>query len=387
MPTKSSSISRTAKSGSPKPAARATKKTARVARTVRAAASKAKGSAKPAPKQSKPAKRALADLPSLALKRVWQGEKQIGEAPLVWVNGRMVPKNKAMVSVYDHGLLYGDGIFEGIRVYKGKIFKCKQHIERLYRCADKIHLSIPISPEEMVQVQRDCIEANGLVDGYIRLVVTRGYGTLGLDPRRCPVAGVICIADQIALFKPEFYDHGMRVIVAKRPKTPVACLDPRVKSLNYLNNILAKVEAIMAGCDEAIMLSPDGWVVECTGDNIFVIKNGKIYTPPALSGTPDHLVAGQPQGGLLEGVTRRFVMDELAPMCGYEVEEKMMRLEEVVDADEVFLTGTAAEIIAVPQIDTPDGVAHKISVGEGKITNQLRMKFRQIVTSDAIPED
>jgi branched-chain amino acid aminotransferase len=392
MPTKSAMLSRPSKNGATKSgmiktgmikngAIKSASRTAvKPARTARTAQLKAK-------KAPKTAKKSLANLPSLALKSVWQGEKQIGETPLVWVNGKLLPKNKAMVSVYDHGLLYGDGIFEGIRVYKGKIFKCKQHMDRLYRCADKIHLSIPISPEEMVQVQRDCIEANGLVDGYIRLVVTRGYGTLGLDPRRCPVAGVICIADQIALYKPEFYDQGMRVIVAKRPKTPVACLDPRVKTLNYLNNILAKVEAIMAGCDEAIMLSPDGWVVECTGDNIFVIKNGKIFTPPALSGSPDHLVAGLPQGGLLEGVTRRFVKEELAPMCGYEVEEKMMRLDDVVSADEVFLTGTAAEIIAVPQIDTPDGVAHKISAGEGKITHQLRMKFRQIVTSDAIPED
>jgi len=325
----------------------------------------------------KPAKVVVSKLPSLSLRHIWSGERDIGEKPLVWVNGRLVPKREAAVSVYDHGLLYGDGVFEGIRVYKGKIFKCQSHMDRLYRCAEKIHLHIPISPEEMVQLQRDTIAANGIEEGYIRLVVTRGYGTLGLDPRKCHVAGVICIADQIALYPPEFYETGMRVIVAKRPKTPVACLDPRIKSLNYLNNILAKVEAIEAGCHEAIMLSPEGWVTECTGDNIFVVKNGKLYTPPPVSGENDKVA-----GGLLEGVTRRFVMETLAPACDIEVEERMMRLDFVLDADELFLTGTAAEIIAVPQVDDT-----KISDGEGDLTRRLRMKFREIVTGDVIPED
>jgi len=310
------------------------------------------------------------------LATLWPTEADIGEKPLVWVNGRLQPKSKAMVSVYDHGLLYGDGVFEGIRVYKGKIFKCGQHMERLYRCASKIQLTIPITPEEMVAVQRACIAANGLVDGYIRLVVSRGYGTLGLDPRRCPTAGVICIADQIRLYGPEFYETGMRVVVAKRPKTPVVCLDPRVKSLNYLNNILAKVEAIEQGCDEAIMLSQDGWVTECTGDNIFILKDGKLFTPPPVNG----------ESGLLEGITRRFVMEELAPLCGIPVAEKMMRLDDVLEADEVFLTGTAAEVIAVNQIDV-DGEPHAITDGEGALTRKLRMQFRAIVTSDHIPED
>jgi branched-chain amino acid aminotransferase len=276
------------------------------------------------------------------------------------------------VSVYDHGLLYGDGVFEGIRVYQGRIFKCKQHMDRLYRCAEEISLKIPISPEEMVTIQRQCIEANNITEGYIRLVVTRGYGTLGLDPRKCPVPGIICIADQIRLYAPEFYETGMKVVVAKRPKTPVACLDPRIKTLNYLNNILAKVEAIEAGCDEAIMLSTDNWVTECTGDNIFVIKGGKVFTPPPVNGA----------GGLLEGVTRKFVMSELCPQVGVTCTEKMMRLDEVLAADEVFLTGTAAEMIGVNKIDD-----HQISKGEGPITKKLRMKFRQIVTSGHVPED
>ena len=319
---------------------------------------------------------ALPPRPLNKLASLWPSPAEIGEKPLVWVNGRMVPKSQALVSVYDHGLLYGDGVFEGIRVYKSKIFKCQQHMERLYRCAERIHLKIPISPAEMEEVQRECIRANNLDDGYIRLVVTRGFGTLGLDPRRCPMPGIICVADQIRLYAPEFYESGMRVVVAKRPKTPVACLDPRIKSLNYLNNILAKVEAIEQGCDEAIMLSTDGWVTECTGDNIFVIKDGKILTPPPVSG----------ESGLLEGVTRRFVMSELAPLCGLTVTEKMMRLDDVLNADEVFLTGTAAEIIAVNQVDI-DNEPHRISSGEGPVTRKLRHKFREIASSDAIPED
>lgn len=295
-----------------------------------------------------------------------------GDKPLVYVNGKLLPKREAMVSVYDHGLLYGDGVFEGIRIYRGKIFKCQQHMDRLYHCAEQILLKIPLSQREMIQVMRDCISANSIQEGYIRLVITRGFGTLGLDPRRCPVAGVICIADQIRLYSEDSYRTGMKVVVAKRPKTPVACLDPRIKSLNYLNNILAKCEAIEQECDEAIMLSTDGFVTECTGDNIFIIKNGRMYTPPPICG----------QSGLLEGVTRRFVMDTLAKDCNVPIEEKLMRLDEVLGADEVFLTGTAAEMIAVHSIGD-----FKISDGEGPITAKLRARFRQIVTSDQVPED
>jgi branched-chain amino acid aminotransferase len=304
---------------------------------------------------------------------------QDADRPLIHVNGKIVPKSQAMVSVYDHGLLYGDGVFEGIRVYGGKIFKCQQHVDRLYHCAEQIRLRIPISKEEMVKVQRDCIAANGLSEGYIRLVVTRGFGTLGLDPRRCPVPGIICIADQIRLFSPEAYEAGMRVVVANRPKTPIECLDPRVKSLNYLNNILAKCEAIDFGCDECIMLNTQGYVTEGSGDNIFIIKGGTIYTPPS-------------DAGILEGITRRFVARELAPGLGYKVVEKNMRLDEVLAADEVFLTGTAAEIIGVTEIDQHDGKgtitkSTRVSQGEGPITKKLRTKFREIVTSDAIPEN
>jgi branched-chain amino acid aminotransferase len=289
--------------------------------------------------------------------------------PIIYVNGMMVPKSQALVSVYDHGLLYGDGVFEGIRIYNGKIFKCGQHMERLWRCAEMIRLRIPVSRDEMVQVMRDCVEANSLHNGYIRLLVTRGAGNLGLDPRKCPTAGVVCIADQIALYSQEQYEKGMRIIVAHRPRTPIECLDPRIKSLNYLNNILGKVEAIDQGCDEAIMLNLDGYVGECTGDNIFVIRDGKVFTPPTES-------------GILEGITRRFVMDLCADL-GIACNLRNMKPQEVKSADEVFLTGTAAEIIAVTQIDDI-----KIGHGsEGPVTRRLREAFRKVVTSSHIPED
>ncbi|MGH7243270.1 MAG: branched-chain-amino-acid transaminase [Phycisphaerales bacterium] len=302
------------------------------------------------------------------------------ERPFIYVNGQMLPKSKAMVSVYDHGLLYGDGVFEGIRIYGGKIFKSKQHMDRLYKCAEAIRLQIPITRDEMVAVQRRCIEMNNIKEGYIRLVVSRGYGTLGLDPRKCPVPGVICIADQIHLFPKEMYEEGMRVIVANRPKTPIPCLDPRIKSLNYLNNILAKCEAIDFGCHEVIMLNTDGDVTEGSGDNVFIIKDGVVYTTPS-------------DAGILEGITREFVQTVLCPALGLKCSEKNMKLEELFTADEVFLTGSAAEIIAISQIDQHDGAkitkAHKIgkSNGEGPITKKLRGKFREIVTSNAVPEE
>ncbi|GJM18246.1 MAG: branched chain amino acid aminotransferase [Phycisphaeraceae bacterium] len=311
------------------------------------------------------------------------------DRPLIWVNGQLVPKSQAMVSVYDHGLLYGDGVFEGIRVYNGKIFKSAQHMDRLYHCAEKIFLDIPISKEEMVAIQRQCIEANGITDGYIRLVVSRGEGTLGLNPYLCPTPGIVCIADTIALFAPEMYEKGMRVVLAERPKTPIACLDPRVKSLNYLNNILAKCEAIHLGRAmgiekpedqllEVIMLNTEGKVAEGSGDNIFFIKDGKLVTPPS-------------DAGILEGITRRFVMDTLCPDCGVEVEERYFTIDELHDADEAFLTGSAAEMIAVREILTHEGGkhtgTHRISDGQGPITAKLRARFREIVTSDHVPED
>ncbi|MBL9119510.1 MAG: branched-chain-amino-acid transaminase [Phycisphaerae bacterium] len=293
----------------------------------------------------------------------------------IWLDGKLVPKNEAVVSVYDHGLLYGDGVFEGIRVYSGRIFKMGQHIERLWESAEAIRLPIPFSKAVIAQAMRDTVASCGLSDAYIRLVVTRGAGTLGLDPRKCPKACVFCIADSIQLYPEELYEKGMKIIVAKRPRIPIACLDPSIKSLNYLNNILAKLEAIDADVLEAIMLNTDGYVSECTGDNIFGIFRsngggaGTIVTPPASA-------------GILKGITRRFVMNELGPALGFRVEERLMRLPDLLKADEVFLTGSAAEIIGVSQIDST-------VIGAGVVgpsTKALAKEFRARVAKNA-PED
>jgi len=300
------------------------------------------------------------------------------DRPLIYVNGQLVPRSQASINVFDHGLLYGDGIFEGIRIYNGRIFKLEQHMDRLWASAEALRLTIPISREEMIAVLRRCVEANEITDGYIRLVITRGVGTLGLHPFKCPTAGVVCIADQIALFPPELYTEGMRVVVANRPRIPVVCLDPRIKSLNYLNNILAKIEAIDHGCLEVIMLNTEGFVTEGSGDNIFIVNDGVLHTPPI-------------DAGVLEGITRRFVIDRLSKDLGLEVRVRNFRLPELLDADEVFLTGSAAEIIAVTQVDQhTDGKitsTRKITDGEGEITGKLRACFREIVTGDNIPED
>jgi branched-chain amino acid aminotransferase len=230
----------------------------------------------------------------------------------------------------------------------------------------------------MVEIMRECIRVNGISDGYIRLVVTRGYGTLGLDPRKCPVPGIICIADEIHLFPPEMYQEGMRVVVAHRPVNPLECLDPRVKSLNYLNHIMAKTEGIEFGCHEVIRLNLQGDVCEGSGDNLFMIKGGVVYTPP-------------PDAGILEGITREFVMTTLCPAVGLKCVEKRFKLDELLKADEVFLTGSAAEIISVTQIDQYQGTkitkAVKLGAGEGPLTKKLRAKFRDIVTSDNVPEE
>jgi branched-chain amino acid aminotransferase len=291
------------------------------------------------------------------------------DRPFIWIDGQLYPKSEAKISVFDHGFLYGDGCFEGIRVYKSKIFKCGRHLDRIYRNAERLRMKMPWSPTEIEAVMRQCIEANGLSDGYIRLVFSRGVGSLGLNPFKCPRPSAICIADQIALYTPEMYQTGMRVVIAKRPRTPTACLDPSLKSLNYLNNILAKCEAIDAGCLEAIMLSTDGYVGECTGDNLFLVKNGEVLTSPL-------------DVGMLDGITREFIMGTLCPAAGVKCTEKRLRVQDVLQADEIFLTGTAAEIIAVTQVEET-----KISDGEGPVTKKLRSKFREIVTGAHIPED
>ena len=298
-----------------------------------------------------------------------------GDRPLIWVDGELLPKSQATISVFDHGVLYGDGVFEGIRVYNGQIFKCESHLRRIFRNAEGLFMMrqnggrFPYTKPEIRRIMEQCVEANGLTDGYIRLVFTRGVGTLGLNPFKCPRPTVICIADQISLYPEEMYREGMRVIVAKRPRTPNACLDPALKSLNYLNNILAKVEAIDAGCLEAIMLSTDGFVGECTGDNLFIVKDGELVTSPL-------------DVGMLDGITRVFVMEEVAPALGIGVSERRLRLEDVYDADEIFLTGTAAEIIGVAQVEET-----KISEGEGPVTKRLRLKFREMACGERVPTD
>jgi branched-chain amino acid aminotransferase len=287
----------------------------------------------------------------------------------VWLDGHLVDKQHATVPVYDHGLLYGDGVFEGIRVYNGRVFKLKSHLERLAASAHAIHLTLHYTIREIEQAVRETVAANGLKDAYIRLVVTRGAGPLGLNPFTCPKPATIVIVDRITLYPEEMYVDGMPVIVAKRPRVPVECLDPAVKSLNYLNNILAKVEAIEAGCHEAIMLNTDGEVCECTGDNIFLVRGSRIVTPPVSA-------------GLLNGVTRLFVMNEVAPACGIDVAERTLRLDDLFTADEIFLTGTAAEVIGVRSVN---GTA----IGEGRvgpITGRLVSEFRSRVAREA-PED
>ncbi len=287
----------------------------------------------------------------------------------VWLDGHLVDKQHATVPVYDHGLLYGDGVFEGIRVYNGRVFKLKSHLERLAASAHAIHLTLHYTIREIEQAVRETVAANGLKDAYIRLVVTRGAGPLGLNPFTCPKPATIVVVDRITLYPEEMYVEGMPVIVAKRPRVPVECLDPAVKSLNYLNNILAKVEAIEAGCHEAVMLNTDGEVCECTGDNIFLVRGSRIVTPPVSA-------------GILNGVTRLFVMNEVAPACGIDVAERTLRLDDLFTADEIFLTGTAAEVIGVRSVN---GTA----IGEGRvgpITGRLVSEFRSRVAREA-PED
>lgn len=289
--------------------------------------------------------------------------------PKVWIDGQLVDQNDARVSVFDHGVLYGDGCFEGIRVYNGRVFKLRSHLKRLFDSAEKIRLTPPYSIDEVEQAVRDTIAANELRDAYVRLVFTRGVGTLGLNPFLCPRAGTFVIADRIRLYPEELYENGMKVIVAKRPRIPIRCLDPAIKSLNYLNNILAKIEAIEADVLEAIMLNVEGYVSECTGDNIFLVNDGRLITPAK-------------EAGILHGITRQVVVDELAPAMNLQVEEKLFQLHELLQAEEVFLTGTAAEIIGVSQVgdDTiGDGTV-------GPITRKLVDAFRSMVRENA-PED
>jgi len=291
------------------------------------------------------------------------------EMSKIWIDGKFVESSEAKVSVFDHGLLYGDGCFEGIRIYNGRILKLRSHIVRMFESAAALRLQPGHSIDEIEEIVREAVAVNEQKDGYIRLVFTRGKGTLGLNPFLCPTATVFVIVESIKLYPDEMYEDGMSIIVAKRPRVPKECLDPQVKSLNYLNNILAKIEAIDAGVLEALMLNQNGEVAECTGDNIFVIKEGKIATPPTSA-------------GILHGITRRLVIDEIAPALEYEIEERKISLEEVFDADEVFLTGTACEIIGVSHIDNKVIGCGKV----GAITHGFEDEFRKMM-SEGAPED
>ncbi len=279
----------------------------------------------------------------------------------VWIDGEYYDKEDAKISVFDHGLLYGDGVFEGIRVYGGTIFKCEEHVRRLYDSARAIWMEIPMSPEDMGKQMYECLKINELTDAYIRLIVTRGKGDLGLDPRKCPKPSIIIIADSITLYPEEFYEKGLALVTASSARIPPESLNPRVKSLNYLNNILAKIEGIQAGVIEVLMLNHLGFVAEGSGDNIFVIRDRKILTPPV-------------EAGILEGITRNTVMD-LARDAGHNVVERNISRYDVYTADEMFLTGSAAEVIPAVKVDGR-------CIGNGKpgpITKELRAAFMKLV--------
>jgi len=283
---------------------------------------------------------------------------------LVYVAGQLVDKSEAKVSVYDHALLYGDGVFEGIRVYVGKVFLLDEHVDRLYESARAIRLEIPLTPAQMAQAVRDTVAANKLTDGYVRLVVTRGAGTLGLDPRKTSHPQVIIIADTIALYPAEMYAEGLRLITASTIRNHPQALSARIKSLNYLNNILAKIEGTDAGCVEAVMLNHLGHVAECTGDNIFLVKHGVLSTPSTDS-------------GILEGITRNCVI-ELARKAGYEVRETTLVRHDIYVADECFLTGTAAEVIPATSLD-----GRVIGTGQpGPVTRDLLERFRKLTRGE-----
>ncbi len=284
--------------------------------------------------------------------------------PKVYINGKLYEKADAKISVFDHGLLYGDGVFEGIRSYGGKVFRLEAHIERLFASAQAIALQIPTSREEMARAVIETLAANKLTDAYIRLIVTRGAGSLGLDPRRTTDPQVIIITDQISLYPEELYEHGLKIVTAGTTRNHPNALNPKIKSLNYLNNILAKVEGTGAGCLEALMLNHKGEVAECTGDNIFLVRHGVLRTPPG-------------DAGILEGITRGAVI-ELARQAGYTVLECTLDRYDVYTADECFLTGTAAELIPVVECD-----GRVLGSGRpGPITRELHERFHVLVREE-----
>jgi len=278
----------------------------------------------------------------------------------IYINGTFYDKEDAKISVYDHGLLYGDGVFEGMRSYGGKVFRLDDHLERLWFSAKAIWLEIPSTNQQMADAVNETLAKNKIQDGYIRLVVTRGAGTLGLDPNKTSDPQVIIIADKIVLYPDELYENGLEIITVSTQRNHPAALSPRIKSLNYLNNILAKIEGLQAGCIEALMLNHKGEIAECTGDNIFLIRGQRIYTPPT-------------DAGILEGITRKAVID-LAEEMGNPVHQVALTRHDVYIADECFLTGSAAEVIPVVKVDS-----RQIGTGKpGPITHELKQRFHRL---------
>jgi branched-chain amino acid aminotransferase len=280
----------------------------------------------------------------------------------IWIDGKYCDPGQAVVSVFDHGLLYGDGVFEGIRAYGGRVFRLDRHVDRLFASAKAIWLDIPIAKGALRDVVLDAVRRSGIKEAYVRLVVTRGVGDLGLDPRKCPKPCVICIVDTMALWPTDRYDRGLTCLTAATPINHRESLSPRIKSLNYLSHILAKIEGIAASVDEVIMLDATGFVAEASGMNLFAVTNGTLRTPP-------------PYAGILRGVTRDALI-ELAPEAGYAVEEAPLNRYDLYTADEVFLTGTAAEVVGVARLD-----GRAIGAGlPGPVTRDLFARFRALAT-------
>ena len=287
---------------------------------------------------------------------------------LVYINGEFLPQSEAKVSVLDRGYLYGDGVFEGIRGYNGRIFRLDQHLERLYRGAKAIALEVPLAPEELREVVLETVRRNDVHDCYVRVIVSRGQGDLGLDPRSCHTPPtVVVIASTISLYPQEAYERGLEIITCVTRRNLVAAVNPEIKSLNYLNNILARIEACRAGAQEGLMLNHLGYVAEATGDNVFVWRQGVLITPPAHT-------------GILEGITRQVVL-ELAQEMELPAREDTLTLYEVYTADECFLTGTAAEIAPVSRVD-----GRMIGDGRpGPITKRLMARFKEVTVTEGVP--
>jgi branched-chain amino acid aminotransferase len=285
----------------------------------------------------------------------------------IYINGQFYSKEDAKVSVFDHGLLYGDGVFEGIRIYHNRVFRLPQHLARLFRSARYINLDIGKTTEEVTEIVLETCRRNGLTDGYIRLVVTRGTGTLGLSPKSCPTPTIFAIVDKLSIYPAEYYEKGLAVLTVSTRRNIVDALDPQLKTLNYLNNILASIEARRSGFEEALMLNPQGYVAEASADNIFILRGKRLLTPAT------HL-------GALPGITREAIL-EIAPGLGLEPAEAHLTLSDIYNADECFLTGTAAEVVPVSEVDSrPIGDGHA-----GPITKRISERFQQLTQEEGTP--